>query len=207
MAVAYAPVKCEAQKRILRAGVGNALGADKHGRGDAGVVVQGIVNLAANLPVRRAAPVKQPVPRLCQRKAHPPLVYDAAILFLQFHKHHVARLWHAIAAHAQFFLIDRFIQRSADQAVIRRIQIDAQHRSFSIRVHRDARPGDGHKPLVLFLTKQKFLFIAFKRILHPATSLQRTMFSTWPEFNTGTLMKTKPFSLELYPLCEQSRLA
>ena len=80
MAVAYAPVKCEAQKRILHAGVGNALGADKHDRGDAGIVVQGVVNLAANLPAGARRPSSNQS-RASDSDRHTPRLYTTPRYF------------------------------------------------------------------------------------------------------------------------------
>lgn len=92
-------------------------------------------------------------------------VTDAMIFFLDFKEYLIAQLRITIAAQSQFLLIGRFVQRSTDEPVIRRIEIDAADVAVRIDVSSQMIFHDCHQLSILLSGDQVFGFNSFKDTL------------------------------------------
>ena len=90
------------------------------------------------------------------------MFFDTKFYLFQFQKHLALRVGNAIAAQAQFLLIDRFLQTPADEPEIWSVQIEVSDGAVAVYIGTQILPGGGEQPGLLVPGQQIFELIPLK---------------------------------------------
>ena len=130
------------------------------------IELQEPVDLTADLAAVSLACALQVADRFLRLHGDTAFVYDAVILLFTFDENVVAAVRHAVAAQTQLFLINRPLNRRADQVEVFGIIVDVADRILRVRVRRHIeRHPLPHRP-VLRRRQQVFLFVTLEATLH-----------------------------------------
>ena len=128
------PVKGDPQRRVLGARPGGTVIADIHAGHGIVKALEPLQLLPDLSPFGRGGLGAQETLRLGQGRGDPALIHHAAAFLFQLHKDLIPRLWHAVAADAQFFFIGGLFQRGPDEPEIIGIAVDVADGVFAVAV-------------------------------------------------------------------------